>query len=84
VFLAVPGTGAHLEFTSGAGRGAPAPDPESLLVFYLGDDRTVDEVSARLGSDPVPSANPYWAEHGVTFLDPDGHRVVLVGEPWRA
>jgi catechol 2,3-dioxygenase-like lactoylglutathione lyase family enzyme len=80
VFLGVPGTGAHLEFTSGAGRGAPEPDPESLLVFYVGDGQAVDEISARLGIDPVCPENPYWAEHGVTFLDPDGHRVVLVGE----
>ena len=39
VFLAVPGTGAHLELTAGGGHGAPSPHPESLLVLYLGDDR---------------------------------------------
>jgi hypothetical protein len=82
VFLAVPGTGAHLEFTAGAGHPAPEPDPDSLLVFYLGDDRRVEEAAARLGVDPVRPANPYWAKHGVTFLDPDGHRVVLVPERW--
>jgi catechol 2,3-dioxygenase-like lactoylglutathione lyase family enzyme len=53
VFLAVPGTGAHLELTA-----------------------------ARLGIDPVPPANPYWAEHGLMFEDPDGFRVVLVPERW--
>jgi hypothetical protein len=37
---------------------------------------------ARLGAEPVGPANPYWAEHGVTFEDPDGFRVVLVPEPW--
>ena len=41
VFLAVPGTGAHLELTAGGGHGIPAPHPESLLVLYLGDDETV-------------------------------------------
>ena len=41
VFLAVPGTGAHLELTAGGGHGAPAPHPESLLVLYLGDDEAV-------------------------------------------
>jgi len=78
VFLAVPGTGAHLELTAGGGHGAPAPHPESLLVLYLGDDETVQAVAARLGVDPIPPANPYWAEHGLTFEDPDGFRVVLV------
>ena len=82
VFLAVPGTGAHLELTAGGGHRAPTPHPESLLVFYLGDDEAEQAVSARLGVDPVPPANPYWADHGVTFQDPDGFRVVLVPERW--
>ena len=50
VFLAIPGTGANLELTTGGGHRAPA--------------------------------NPYWAEHGLTFEDPDGFRVVLVPEAW--
>ncbi|HEY1356953.1 MAG TPA: VOC family protein [Thermoleophilaceae bacterium] len=82
VFLELPGTAAHLEFTAGGGQDAPAPHPESLLVFYLGDQAAVGAVAARLGVDPVPPANPYWAEHGLTFEDPDGFRVVLVPEGW--
>ena len=54
VFLAVPSTGAHLELTAGGGHGAPAPHPESLLVFYLGDEARVQAVAARLGVGPVP------------------------------
>jgi catechol 2,3-dioxygenase-like lactoylglutathione lyase family enzyme len=83
VFLAMPGTGAHLELTAGGEHGAPQPHPESLLVLYLGDDEAVRSVAARLGVDPVPPANPYWAEHGVTFEDPDGFRIVLVAERWQ-
>jgi catechol 2,3-dioxygenase-like lactoylglutathione lyase family enzyme len=82
VFLDVPGTGAHLELTAGGGHGAAAPHPESLLVFYLGDDAAVRMAAGRLGVDPVAPANPYWAVHGVTFEDPDGFRVVLVPEGW--
>ena len=33
VFLAVPGTDAHLEFTSGGHHNAPSPHPETLLVL---------------------------------------------------
>lgn len=84
VFLEVPSTGAHLELTAGGEHGAPAPHPESLLVFYLGDEETVRAVSSRLAVDPVRAANPYWDEHGVTFEDPDGFRVVLVPERWTA
>src|SRR5512132_493995 len=82
VFLEVPGTGTHLELTAGGRHGAPAAHPESLLVLYLGDDEAVQAVSARLAVDPISSANPYWAEHGVTFQDPDGFRAVLVPERW--
>ena len=82
VFLAVPGTGTHLELTAGGRHGAPAPHPESLLVLYLGDEDAVQTVAARLGVDPIAPANPYWAEHGMTFQDPDGFPVVLVPERW--
>ena len=84
VFLEVPGTGAHLELTAGGLHGAPVPHPESLLVLYLGDAQAVRTVAARLGAEPVAPANPYWAEHGITFEDPDGFRVVLVPERWQA
>jgi catechol 2,3-dioxygenase-like lactoylglutathione lyase family enzyme len=83
-FLEIPGTGAHLELTTGGGHRAPDPHPETLLVLYLGDDAAVRAVAARLGGDPVEPANPYWAEHGLTFEDPDGFRVVLVPEAWTA
>jgi ribosomal protein S18 acetylase RimI-like enzyme/catechol 2,3-dioxygenase-like lactoylglutathione lyase family enzyme len=82
VFLELPGTAAHLELTSGGGHGGPAPHPESLLVLYLGDQQAVRAAAARLGTDPVAPANPYWAGHGLTFEDPDGFRVVLVPERW--
>jgi catechol 2,3-dioxygenase-like lactoylglutathione lyase family enzyme len=81
-FLEVPGTGAHLELTAGGTHGAPAPHPESLLVLYLGDDAALREVAARLGVAPIVPANPYWADHGLTFEDPDGFQVVLVPERW--
>ena len=82
VFLEVPGTGAHLELTSGGDHGAPIPHPESLLVLYVGDEEAVRTTSARLGVEPVAPANPYWGDHGTTFEDPDGFRVVLVPEHW--
>src|ERR1700751_1997431 len=84
VFLALPGTGAHLELTTGGGHGAPPPHPETLLVLYLGDEEAVERAVARLGVAPVAPANPYWAAHGVTVEDPDGFRVVLVPERWTA
>jgi catechol 2,3-dioxygenase-like lactoylglutathione lyase family enzyme len=83
VFLEIPGSGAHLELTSGGEHGAPEPHPETLLVLYAGHEEAVREIAERLGAEPVAPANPYWAQHGVTVEDPDGFRVVLVPEPWR-
>jgi catechol 2,3-dioxygenase-like lactoylglutathione lyase family enzyme len=80
VFLDIQGTGAHLELTAGGCHGAPTPHPESLLVLYVGDEAGVHAIAARIGTDAVSPANPYWAAHGATFEDPDGFRVVLVSE----
>jgi ribosomal protein S18 acetylase RimI-like enzyme len=84
VFLEVPGSDAHLEFTSGGEHEPPAPHPESLLVLYLGDATTVQTIAARVDAKPVAAANPYWNDHAVTITDPDGFRVVLVPEAWEA
>jgi hypothetical protein len=81
--LDLPGTGAHLEFTATAHVPPPTPHVEDLLVLYLGDRAAVDGVLARLGDAAVPSANPYWDEVGVTVVDPDGFRVVLVADSWK-
>jgi catechol 2,3-dioxygenase-like lactoylglutathione lyase family enzyme len=82
VFLAIPGTAAHLEFTSGGSHRPPSAHPETLLVLYVGSDETVAELCRRAGAEPVDAANPYWEEHGSTIVDPDGFRVVLVPERW--
>ena len=83
VFLEVPGTGSHLEFTTGADHDVPQPHADSLLVLYLGDQASVDAVLTRTGAEPVESANPYWTREGVTIADPDGFRVVLVPWEWQ-
>jgi catechol 2,3-dioxygenase-like lactoylglutathione lyase family enzyme len=82
VFLELPGTGAHLEFTTGGTHSAPKPHPESLLVLYLGTEDAVSAARERLDADPVSPTNPYWTGHGLTFEDPDGFRVVLVPRTW--
>jgi GNAT superfamily N-acetyltransferase len=83
VFLGIPGTEAHLELTSGGTHGAPTPHVESLLVLYVGDQDALDTIAARMAVEPVAPANPYWSEHGLTFEDPDGFRIVLVPERWQ-
>jgi catechol 2,3-dioxygenase-like lactoylglutathione lyase family enzyme len=82
VFLEIPGANAHLEFTSGGQHGPPTPNPESVLVLYLGSEEAVAATCERVGGEPVEPANPYWRRHGVTIADPDGFRVVLVPRSW--
>jgi catechol 2,3-dioxygenase-like lactoylglutathione lyase family enzyme len=82
VFLAVPGTAAQLEFTTGGEHTPPVPNPETLVVLYLGSDEAVAEACKRVAARPVEPANPYWRQHGVTLSDPDGFHVVLVPSRW--
>ena len=86
--LGVPGAAYHLEFTGRRGQAAsPVPCEENLLVFYLPELHQWRAAIARTtagGFHPVPSINPYWDRGGVTFEDPDGHRVVLYNGRWPA
>lgn len=84
VFLRIPGSETHLEFTTGGEHSAPVPHPETLLVFYLETVEAVDLVHARLGTPPIEAANPFWKHRGVTIADPDGFLVVLVPEQWNS
>jgi catechol 2,3-dioxygenase-like lactoylglutathione lyase family enzyme len=82
LILDVPNTGAHIEFTW-TDHLLPAPaHPEHLLVLYLGNWEEVRHRLDRLDATSVPAANPYWDRVGVTILDPDGFRVVLVADTW--
>ena len=83
VFVGLPETDLHLEFTSHVdGSPCPAPSADNLLVFYVGSVEARDAVAAQLGALGVGSVapeNPYWeAVAALTFEDPDGWRVVLV------
>jgi catechol 2,3-dioxygenase-like lactoylglutathione lyase family enzyme len=82
VILGLPGAEYQLEFTHHErGSPCPAPSQDNLLVLYVSDKKGVDQIAARLegmGHHPVPPENPYWKK-GVTFEDPDGWRLVLIG-----
>ena len=77
--------GFHLEFTHERGvTVAATPSEEHLLVFYF-REAGWHRILERLREHRVPtvaSHNPYWDEHGVTVLDPDGQRIVVHRGPW--
>ena len=82
VMFGLPSRDYNLEITQHRGDGpCPTPPPDNLLVFYILDRSAIEQTVARLarlGHTPVAPRNPYWAEHGVTFSDPDGWHVVLM------
>lgn len=82
LILGMPDGTMHLEFTHHAqGSPAPTPDRDALLVFYLPDADHLARVVRRLhdaGVTEVPPENPWWANGGHTFADPDGWRVVFM------
>ena len=86
VILGFPGAPWHLELTQAHGHEVgPAPNPDHLLTFYFPEESARAAVIARLeaaGHSPVKSFNPYWDDHGVSFADPDGYRVVLHRGAW--
>jgi len=77
VFLDIPGTGAHLELTTGGGHRAPDPHPESLIVLYLDAQEEIDAIATRIAQPPVTPTNPYWQRSAQAFTDPDGFQVLL-------
>lgn len=82
-FIGWPGGTWHLELVLDS-EIAPAPTDEDLLVLYLGgpiDDALVAQVE-RAGGRRVSARNPYWDEHGITIVDPDGYRLVLSTRAW--
>lgn len=81
VMFGLPDARVHLEFTQSLEKPTmPSWDAETLLVLYLPDAAAYDALLSRLDDANVariPSSNPYWDKHGVTFLDPDRRRVVV-------
>jgi catechol 2,3-dioxygenase-like lactoylglutathione lyase family enzyme len=80
-FLEIPGTQSELEFTTGGEHAAPAPHPESVLVFYFDTPAEVEAIVQRIAQPDVVPANPFWREHAIAFTDPDGYQVLLVPKP---
>ena len=84
--LGAPGGGWHLEFTHHRDHAVtPSPTEEDLLVFYLPDEGEWTAACRRMvaaGFEEVTAYNPYWDQHGQTFQDPDGYRVVLARRAW--
>lgn len=81
VFLGKKGLDWHLEFTVSSEAPKHHSDEDDLLVFYTQSVEEFNRIKANFDLHkytPVVAKNSYWEEHGLTYLDPDGFRVVVV------
>lgn len=80
VFIGLPNTGWHLEFTTSAHAPQHQPDEDDLLVFYQETAEECEVMKQNFKDHnivPVVAKNPYWNENGTTYPDPDGYNVVI-------
>ena len=82
----LPDSSTHLEIVRVGELAGPVSQLD-LLVFYLTDAESQQDVIARLaarGARPTPEQHRYWqANGGVTYHDPDGRGVVFASWVYR-
>ena len=81
VFIGGKNTAWHLEFTVSGEEPKHEADEDDMLVFYpssVEEYNTIKEKIYTLQLKQAEPKNPYWKENGITIVDPDGFRVVVV------
>jgi len=84
VFLGIPGSNWHLEFTVSDENPVHFPDDDDLLVFYTDSSEQYMGLLknfAQNNIDPITPKNPYWELNGTTYTDPDDYRIVIAKAP---
>lgn len=84
VVFGVPDERAQLELVTAPHEITPRPSAEDALVLYC-DRASADAIVARVQESGVEAVqrnaddlNPYWPANGaVTFVDPDGYRLIV-------
>lgn len=80
VFIGIPNTDWHLEFTKSNDIISFNFNEDDILVLY---PNTKIEYNILINNilknniSSVTSKNPYWNENGKMYLDPDGYHVVI-------
>lgn len=80
IFIGMPNSDWHLEFTVSDEMPKHEPDEDDLLVFYPENEKEFEEIVAKFEWNNIQSTtskNPYWNANGVTYSDPDGFRIVI-------
>ena len=80
VFLGKPNENWHLEFTKSNEVVSFNFNEDDILVFYPNSKLEHEAIHKKLkhhSIKTIEAKNPYWNEHGIMFLDPDGYRIVI-------
>jgi catechol 2,3-dioxygenase-like lactoylglutathione lyase family enzyme len=80
VFIGIPNTDWHLEFTKSNEKIAFNFNEDDILVFYPNTKIEFNILITNLlqhNISSITSKNPYWNINGQMYLDPDGYRVVI-------
>lgn len=80
VFIGIPNTDWHLEFTKSNEEIAFNCNEDDILVFYPNTKIEFNVLISNLlrhNISSITSKNPYWNENGKMYLDPEGYRVVI-------
>ena len=80
VFIGIPNTDWHLEFTKSNEKIAFNFNEDDILVFYPNTKIEFNVLIANLlqhNISSITSKNPYWNVNGKMYLDPDGYRVII-------
>jgi len=80
VFLGLPNSNWHLEFTASNEQADHNPDDDDLIVFYLDSKEELNKIREKaeiLQVSIVKPKNPYWQTNGIELRDPDGFGVIL-------
>jgi len=80
VFLGVPGSDWHLEFTQSTELVEHSFDEDDCLVFYPTTTIAFNAILSTIKEKqitPIKAKNPYWNENGICILDPDRYTVII-------
>ena len=80
VFIGIPNTDWHLEFTKSDEKIAFNFNEDDILVLYPNTKIEFNSLITNLLKhhiSSITSINPYWNVNGKMYLDPDGYRVVI-------
>lgn len=70
----------HLEFTTSGSKAKHLSDEDDLIVFYCDSQDEFEIIRENFKRNNIPAVkakNPYWQQNGLTYLDPDGFRIVI-------